>query len=260
MAGFFDPFTPGATSDPTAGVDPGTYDKVRSEWDAFLGDPQGRAALLSGGLALMQPPSFGDTGAAQIARAIGAGGESAQIGEAQNVKRRDQDIKQQEADSKGDLRVAQAGAAEARAGTAGARADAAGSRLELQRQALQSMNERNLLGNRVRLSGMYQNYVKDVAKRNNDPLRSAPPDPVLPMDAWLKQNPMLSQMGLVPPNDASDDLAADNAGVPAASPSTASGGGKALPAPRDPAQRSPNTVYETPKGPLKWTGQGWVQP
>src|SRR5882672_10569734 len=130
MAGFFDPFTPGQTADPMAGVDPGTYDKIRSEWGAFMGDPHGRAALLSAGLSLMQPPSFGDTGAGQIGRAIGTAGESVTANEESDRKKRETDIRQQEADSKGDLRVAQAGAAEARAGTAEARAGAAGSRLE----------------------------------------------------------------------------------------------------------------------------------
>lgn len=259
MAGFLDPFTPGQTTDPTAGVDPSTYDKVRSEWGAFMGDPQGRAALLSAGLALMQPPSFGDTGASQIARAIGAGGESAAMGEAQDIQKKGLAIKQQEANSKEDLRASQATAAEARAGTAGARADAAGTRLELQKQQLQAMNDRNLLGNRVRLSGMYQNYVKDVAKRNSDPLRTSPPDPVLPMGDWLKQNPMLSQMGLVPTNDATDDQAADNAGVPTASPSTTtSSAPKPMPTNRNELQ--PNNVYTTPKGVLKWTGTGFVPP
>lgn len=31
-------------------------------------------------------------------------------------------------------------------------------------------------------------------------------------------------------------------------------------APRDPAQRKAGQVYQTPKGLLKWTGTGWVQP
>lgn len=30
-------------------------------------------------------------------------------------------------------------------------------------------------------------------------------------------------------------------------------------APQDPAQRRPNTVYSTPRGPLMWTGTGWVE-
>lgn len=31
-------------------------------------------------------------------------------------------------------------------------------------------------------------------------------------------------------------------------------------APRDPKERTSGTVYNTPKGPLKWTGTGWIQP
>ncbi|MCC6530914.1 MAG: hypothetical protein IT531_00055 [Burkholderiales bacterium] len=29
-------------------------------------------------------------------------------------------------------------------------------------------------------------------------------------------------------------------------------------APRDPSQRKPNAVYQTPKGPMRWTGTGWL--
>lgn len=32
----------------------------------------------------------------------------------------------------------------------------------------------------------------------------------------------------------------------------------AQPAPPNPAQRVPNTVYQTPRGPMKWTGTGWL--
>lgn len=215
MAGFFDPFSPGETTDPTAGVDPNTYAKVRQEWDTFLGNPQGRAALLSAGLALMQPPSFGDTGASQIGRAIGAAGESATTNQIMGMKEREQE-------SKADLRGAQATAAEARAGTAEARAGAAGSRIELQKEQLRSMNERNLLGNRVRLSGMYQNYVKEVAKRNQDSKLidpTKPPEPVLPIKDWIKQNPMLKSLGLVPP-EATSATSEDDTEIPDTSPST----------------------------------------
>lgn len=36
--------------------------------------------------------------------------------------------------------------------------------------------------------------------------------------------------------------------------------GAAPPAPRDPKQRKATTVYTTPRGELRWTGTGWVQP
>lgn len=253
MAGFFDPFSPGQTDDPSAGVDPGTYDRVRQEWDAFLGNPQGRAALLSAGLSLMQPPSFGDTGASQIGRAIGVAGESATSNQVMGMKEREQE-------SKAELRDAQAGAAEARANAAGARAGTAGSRLELQGERIRAMGERNLLNNRVRLSQMYQNYTRDIAKANaNASLLGGQQQPVLPMPDWIKQNPMLSQMGLLPTKGVGgeDDDEVDTTVSP---PTTSGSAAATTPAPRDPAARQAGKVYETPKGPLKWTGTGWVSP
>lgn len=256
MAGLLDPFSPGPVNDPTAGVDPSTYTRVRQEWDSFLGNPQGRAALLSAGLALMQPPSFGDTPTSQIGRAIGAAGQSASANQAMDLKEREQE-------SKADLRSAQAAAAEARAETAGARAGSSGARLELARERLESQQRQSLLGSRIRLSNMYQNYVKDIAKRNSDAKiynPSATPEPVLSMQDWISQNPMLRQMGLVPSQSGgSVDDEGEDAVVPSTAPQTISGGA-ALEAPRDPAARTPNTVYKTPKGPLKWTGTGWVNP
>jgi hypothetical protein len=217
MASIVDPFSPGPIEDPTAGVDPSTYTKVKQEWDAFLGNPQGRAALLSMGLSLMQPPSFGDTGAGQIGRAIGAAGESATSNQLMGLKEREQE-------SKAELRSSQATAAEARAATAGARAETAGARLGMQAEQLRSMNERNLLGNRVRLSGMYQNYVRDIAKANaNAQLLGGAQQPVLPMNDWIKQNPMLSQMGLVPAAAPAGGGGEDEEVDTSVSPSTTSG-------------------------------------
>lgn len=47
-------------------------------------------------------------------------------------------------------------------------------------------------------------------------------------------------------------------GAPAAAGAPSASGGE--PAPTDPAERVANTVYATPKGPMKWTGTGWVTP
>lgn len=260
MAGILDPFTPGDTTDPLAGIaDPNTYAKVRGEWDSFIGNPQGRAALLSTGLALMQPPSFGDTPMSQIGRAIGAAGQSATANQAM-------DLKEAEAGSKADLRMAQgesamarASAAEARAAGAEGRLGMAGANLELKKQQLEAMQQRNLLGNRVRLSGMYQTYVKDVAKRNQEKklLGTGDPEPVMPINDWIAQNPMLKSMGLVEPAAGATGSEDDDISVPAAAQTTS--GGTVQPAP-PPAQRQVGATYQTPKGPLKWTGTGWVTP
>lgn len=185
----YDPFTPAQNS----AADPSTFEALRNQWSSFLSDPQGRAALLSAGLTMMQPQNFGEDTFSQLGRAIGAAGESATANEAM-------DLKKQEAESKADLRGAQATAAESRAATAGARADTSAANLTLKQEQLKAANERNLLGNRVRLSGMYQNYVKDVAQRNQSASLlnpGAPPEPILPIGDWIKQNPMLKNLGLV---------------------------------------------------------------
>ena len=176
------PYDPQASMGDT--TDPGVYNNVA----AFLGNPGVQASLLSAGLQLMQPPEFGQNGLAHLASAVGAGGESAQL---QNK----QQLAQSEASSKQDLRSAQADAAASRAETAGARSDAAASRLGLEQQKLQAMNERNNLNNRVRVSVAYQNYVKDVGRRN----LLAPAgqqEPILPIGDWIKANPALQ--GLLP--------------------------------------------------------------
>lgn len=306
MAGILDPFNPGVDATPMAGVDPGTFDKVRAEWDSFLGNPQGRAALLSAGLALMQPPSFGDTGASQIGRAIGAGGQSATANQVMDMKEREQDSKVADRESRASLRESQGMLAEARAATAGARSEtgiarleiaqraldlkaeqlknqslSAEQRLEIQRQKLElerqiaeirksegaarselgasrleGAQERNRLSNQVRLSQMYQTYVKDVAKRN-DPITlsmrpGATPEPVLPMGDWIKANPLLRNMGLTEAEGTPEDdvLIPPGAGTvarPVSPRASAVGERKQF---RDP--KTGNPVWGT------WDGSKWV--
>lgn len=73
-----DPFTPGPTTDPTAGLpNPNDFENLRSQWSTFLDQPGARAALLQTGIALMQTPGFGQTPAGQIGAALGAGAEAA---------------------------------------------------------------------------------------------------------------------------------------------------------------------------------------
>lgn len=201
MATPYDPWTPG----PVEGLVPDQG--VAAQVGSFMEDPRARAALLSFGLQMMQPPSFGDNFASQFGRAVGAGGEAVARTELQNMKETELGIKQQEAESKQDLRgaqaeaaIARAGAAEARAGAAGERLNTAGARLALQQQEAERRNERSLLQNRIRISNMYQKYVQDVQERNSDILRprSQPPEPILGMEEWIARNPVLKDMGLVP--------------------------------------------------------------
>lgn len=203
MAGPRDFFSPGPwQGDPRQ---PGPMDEITG----FLQDPRGQAALLQAGLGLMGGPAWGDTGTSQIARAIGGGGEA--IGRQEVM-----DLREQEVDTKSQLREAQAGAATARAGTAAASSDLARERLGIARTQEEGKQTRALLGGRIRLSGMYQQYLKDVAKQNADPLRTGSPVVPTSMQDWIKQNPTLKTLGLIPADETGAGL--DDAEVPAASP------------------------------------------
>lgn len=246
---FFDTETP---LDQSLGIDPNAVMQAKQEWNAFLGNPQGRAALLSGGLALMQPPSFGDNPASQIARAIGSAGESATANQATSMKGQELESKQDLRGTQAESAIARAGAAEARAGAAGTRSEAAADRLGFQRERLNQMTERNMLNNRVRLSNMYQQYVKQIGDRNASPLRTGAPEPVLPIQDWVSKNPLLA--GMMP---AALSVEGDDEEVPAAANTTSQPATGAVP-PK--AQRTIGKVYQTPKGSLKWNGEGWDTP
>ena len=69
-------------------------------YDATLGDPESRAALLQIGFNLMQPKAFGQTTGGQIAEGIGAGGEAVGRAEESDIKQQEADTKQQSAEDK----------------------------------------------------------------------------------------------------------------------------------------------------------------
>lgn len=189
---FFDP-----GMQPNLGIDPQAFDQVRSEWDAFLQNPQGRAALLQGGLALMQPPSFGDTATGQIGRAIGAAGESASRNEMMELKKG-------EASSKADLRDAQAqstieraGAATARAEAAQARAGTAGSQLELTKMRLDAQDVRSRLAAQTRLRIGYGTEVSRIRQLNqNAKMLGQAEQPIPAFEDWVRANPALARQVL----------------------------------------------------------------
>lgn len=249
MASEQDYFTPGQM--PAAQPDQNIMPSI----GAFMQNPQALSALLAFGTQAMIP-QWGGAGV-QFAKGVGAAGEALD-------KQQEEARKQQETESKGQLREAQAGAAEARANTAGTRASLTG-------LIEQGKTERNLTLAKLRLAGMHQNYVHNLAlenaairKANADPLKPPGSAPIpektaLPMDEWVKNNPLLQNLGLVPqsgvPADTGD--AGDSGGIPAAAtPDTANFAA----VPPDPKQRTPGQTYTTPKGPLKWTGTGWVNP
>ena len=67
--------TPFVADTPAAPDESGsTFDNIKSQWNSFLSKPEGQAALLSFGINMLQPPSFGDNPLAQAGRALGHAG------------------------------------------------------------------------------------------------------------------------------------------------------------------------------------------
>lgn len=168
MAGPGDPFTPGPTVDPTAGIpNMQDFESLRNQWATFLDQPGARTALLQFGTTLLQTPGFGETPAGQIGRAIGAGGEAV--------------TRQQEAESKQELRGAQTEAATQRA-------LGAASTLGLGYYRQQAMNERQKNALMLRAQAIYSSDIKamqaryDAAKLTGNP----PPLRIPSFDEWMR--------------------------------------------------------------------------
>lgn len=219
MAGPLDPFNPGVDASPTAGVEPGTFAKVRSEWDSFLENPQGRAALLSMGLQLAQPPSFGDNGLSQVARAIGAGGESVTANQAMDLKEREATSKDESRQAQSEARLmgaeSRATAAEARMGAAGARNEAQAARLEQGRQGHQLRLFMGYHGAMAKIRAENAKGAADFTQRG-----TFVPQPIPSLQEWVQQGGALTS-GLGggtgnPEDDTVVPAAADTTSKPAA--------------------------------------------
>lgn len=242
----YDFFAPGSALDPQQYMD-------------FLQqptDPRLLSAGLSAGLSLMQPPRWGDTGASELARAIGVGGESIAQSEATGRAER-------ESQSKIDTQEARAEAARSRADAAATRAGAAGDRMsyqaernELVRQGQESLNERSRLSRLVQANGQYQQYVKAVEARNADPLNKDKQPPV-DFTTWLNNSGL---GGLLIPGTSGGATLGNSTAAPQKPPAASTPATPSGPAPMNAADRQAGAVYSTPKGNLRWTGTGWVQP
>ena len=206
---------------------PANAPNLTGEWSQALGDPKVQTALLQFGISMLQPPSFGDTTGSQFGRAVGHAGEA--LTAQDEIKR-----KQQATDSQQTLREAQATAAEARAAGTGARNDAAAARLDLAREKLGL--SQILAANRNRTNIMNA-YTRARAKYEEGRILDQKLPPFPDLNTWAAQTgvaDMLSQEGMTPQGGAGSGI--------------------------DPATRVVGQVYNTPKGPLKWTGSGWLPP
>lgn len=124
-----------------------------------------------------------------------------------------------------------------------------------------SRNERNRTSNILRAQAQYQRATKEIAARNKDPLRDRklPEEPVPSFQDWITANPAVRdalKLGAAPPPAPPSTPSA----TPPSAAATPPVGGSAASAIPIPSQRIPGNVYPTPKGPMKWTGTGWIAP
>lgn len=235
---------------------PGTaaFTTRKAAWDDYFQNPKMAGAILSMAGAMAQPAQFGQTGFGHIMGALGAGGESVRMNEKL-------DLAQQEAESKGELRAAQGDAAQARAATAETRAGAATDRLGMEQFKQGEISKRNLLGRRIQFLTQLDRTRLAVEKANaNADLMRQPKQPVPSMtDPQYRKTAI--ELGLID-EDGNPLSGAHEAGAPGATPPSAAATTPKTyaTAPTDPKQRTIGQTYQTPKGPMDWTGTGWLPP
>jgi hypothetical protein len=158
-----------------------TFGPIRAQWDDFLADPQGRAALASFGVQLMQPPQWGQGVAGQVGSALWQAGASATATQAQ-------DLKEQEAASRAALREAQVGKAESAATTAAGRLENQRVALDLKKVQMELADENKKRALEQTERKNYDAYVEKTRKRNESgALVGTPQEPVYGVDDWLRR-------------------------------------------------------------------------
>lgn len=145
-------------------------------------------------------------------------------------------------------------------------------------------NNRTDLNNSVRLSNLYQNYRKTVEAANakidgsytmSDAEKATKRQSVLPMADWIETQPNLKTVygrsvrepggqvdvnGPVSPQDPTMTVSPRQVQDPGPAPTTPSAGPQVEPTLPPKNQLQTGKVYPTSRGPMKWTGTGFVQP
>jgi hypothetical protein len=239
------PYDPQQSPDPNLPPpDPGIVSQIQSA----LGDPRSQAALLTFGLNLMQPPSFGDNATSQIGRAIGSAGESGRSLDTQEQK-------QLESESKADLRSTQSDLAAAKAATAGVQSSAAADRLQYLRDKMSQDAAAKELQQRVVASGQYQAYLTALNNQNlkaqNEHAKRKFLEPDLP--DFTPQQPIDFQTYVATHGLTGGSLLGGNTAAPAVKPVTPPPN---LPPPAD----RPDGLAAPNNQPFHWSksANGWV--
>lgn len=138
--------------------------------------------------------------------------------------------------------------------------------LDIRQQGLDVQRRRGVLEGHLAVDRAYRESIKPLLEENaeieknnrtfrqNDPLK-----PVPSKQEWLRQNPGVRRSLGAEDEDGDDDAPPPptRPRQPAPQPTTT---GQHRAAPANPADRVANETYMTPRGLLRWTGTGWVNP
>lgn len=243
-----------ALSDPRApeGANTAAFSTRKAAWDDFFQNPKMAGAMLSMAGALAQPAQFGQTGFGHVMGALGAGGESVRMNEKL-------DLAQQEAESKGELRAAQGDAAQARAAVAETRAGAATDRLGMEQFKQGEITKRNLLGRRIQFLTQLDRTRLAVEKANANAEIMRQPKAPIPQMTDPQYRKTAIELGLI--DEEGNPLSGTHEAPGGATPPSAVGATpKTYATAPEKSARVVGQTYQTPKGPLTWTGSGWQQP
>lgn len=212
-------------------------------WDEFIGKPEGRAALASVGLALLQPIGIGQSPMGHVAQALGAGGASAAATAKENATAEEQAFKNTLAEEKMNLQKQEVQDTARRTGILQQNADTARRTQESGARSLRDMFNAQSRADLQR-QRILRDQARNIAKSFDPAVRAKWGD----KDENEIYNELISR------------VAPEATKVDGSAPTSNEDSGAILDAPRDPTKRVVGQVYNTPRGVLKWTGTVWVQP
>lgn len=228
------------TQTPFAGPDPAGGQSLIGQWNQALQDPTARAALLSFGLQMLQPPSPGQNALGVLGTAIGAAGETV-------TKRAKIDQEEEESAAKLSNAEAALGFNERRVQASERNAATREKALQLRAQP-GAISAKDFMRQQAQTRRELQNIAAKQAKAYAEALQKAQygdPD-ALPADVkrWAgKSEPEIYQELLRDPEWQRKNVAAIQQATSATVPPA--------------TERQVGQVYQTPKGPMEWAGNGW---
>lgn len=210
------------------------------QWGAALRDPGMRAGIMQMGLQLMQPMGFGQSSLGHLAQAVGAGGEA-------STRVEDQALKDQLAQSRMDAQNATLGLGQARVDIGNRNATTREKALQA-RTAGGGLSAKDLF----RAGQSESRALENKAKWEAGQIVKQVTDAEL---LGTQLDPGIARYKGKGAGDIYRELLADPQWRQKSQIAGQTAAGATVPPPE---QRQVGQVYNTPKGPMVWRGNGWA--